>query len=179
MRRHADIGLNKGGIPSRPEERPAHRTPGRNPRPLQRRPALPHGWAQSAGRDRHLLKYRALGRGGPTAKACRAGGRARAPGSHLSPRMGSYPADRRVPLAEKTVIGFTGIRTRPHLTAQTARTCIYGHLEGHHVNDPAVSHLETDDNVPGRDELGRAGVIRRFVRTITVRTKNVLCTTRW
>ena len=40
--------------------------------------------------------------------------------------------------------------------AQTARTCIYGHLEGHHVNDPAVSHLEMDDNVPGREhELGR------------------------
>ena len=40
--------------------------------------------------------------------------------------------------------------------AQTARTCIYGHLEGHHVNDAAVSHLEMDDNVPGREhELGR------------------------
>ena len=40
--------------------------------------------------------------------------------------------------------------------AQTARTCIYGHLEGHHVNDPAVSHLKMDDNVPGREhELGR------------------------
>ena len=40
--------------------------------------------------------------------------------------------------------------------AQTTRTCIYGHLEGHHVNDPAVSHLEMDDNVPGREhELGR------------------------
>ena len=41
-------------------------------------------------------------------------------------------------------------------SAQTARTCIYGHLEGHHVNDPAVSHLKMDDNVPGREhELGR------------------------
>ena len=40
--------------------------------------------------------------------------------------------------------------------AQTARTCIYGHLEEHHVNDPAVSHLEMDDNVPGREhERGR------------------------
>ena len=40
--------------------------------------------------------------------------------------------------------------------AQTARTCIYGHLEEHHVIDPAVSHLEMDDNVPGREhELGR------------------------
>ena len=40
--------------------------------------------------------------------------------------------------------------------AQTARTCIYGHLEEHHVNDPAVSHLEMDDNVPGREhEYGR------------------------
>ena len=50
-------------------------------------------------------------------------------------------------------------RTRPAFrsnTAQTARTCIYGHLEEHHVNDPAVSHLEMDDNVPGREhELGR------------------------
>ena len=60
-----------------------------------------------------------------------------------------------------------GTRSRPaprtaavqvyaHWKAQTARTCIYGHLEGHHVNDPAVSHLEMDDNVPGREhELGR------------------------
>ena len=40
--------------------------------------------------------------------------------------------------------------------AQTARTCIYGHLEEHNADDPAVSHLETDDNVPGREhELGR------------------------
>ena len=43
-----------------------------------------------------------------------------------------------------------------HNAAQTARTCIYGHLEEHHVIDPAVSHLEMDDNVPGREhELGR------------------------
>ena len=40
--------------------------------------------------------------------------------------------------------------------AQTARTCIYGHLEERNANDPAVSHLEMDDNVPGREhELGR------------------------
>ena len=40
--------------------------------------------------------------------------------------------------------------------AQTARTCINGHLEERNVIDPAVSHLEMDDNVPGREqELGR------------------------
>ena len=40
--------------------------------------------------------------------------------------------------------------------AQTARTCIYGHLEERNANDHAVSHLEMDDNVPGREhELGR------------------------
>ena len=41
-------------------------------------------------------------------------------------------------------------------TAQTARTCIYGHLEEHHANYPAVSRLQVDDNVPGREHaLGR------------------------
>ena len=40
--------------------------------------------------------------------------------------------------------------------AQTARTCIYGHLEEHHANYPAVSRLQVDDNVPGREHaLGR------------------------
>ena len=40
--------------------------------------------------------------------------------------------------------------------AQTARTCIYGHLEERNAADPAASHLEMDDNVPGRDhEPGR------------------------
>ena len=40
--------------------------------------------------------------------------------------------------------------------AQTARTCIYGHLEERDAVDPAASHLEMDDNVPGRDyEPGR------------------------
>ena len=32
----------------------------------------------------------------------------------------------------------------PVWQAQTARTCIDGHLEERHVNDPAVSHLEMD-----------------------------------
>ena len=41
-------------------------------------------------------------------------------------------------------------------TARTARTCIYGHLEEHHANYPAVSRLQVDDNVPGREHaLGR------------------------
>ena len=40
--------------------------------------------------------------------------------------------------------------------AQTARTCIYGHLDERHVNGPALSHLEMDDNIPGREhELGQ------------------------
>ena len=40
--------------------------------------------------------------------------------------------------------------------AQTARTCIHGHLEERNAVDPAASHLEMGDNVPGRDhELGR------------------------
>ena len=34
------------------------RAPGRNLRPLQRRPALPHGHSQPARRHRHLLEYR-------------------------------------------------------------------------------------------------------------------------
>ena len=43
---------------SRPQERAPHRAPGRNPRPLQRGPALPHGRAKRARRNRHLLEYR-------------------------------------------------------------------------------------------------------------------------
>ena len=43
------------------QERAAYRTPGLNPRPLHRRPALPHGRAQSACGHRHLLEYRASG----------------------------------------------------------------------------------------------------------------------
>ena len=47
-------------------------------------------------------------------------------------------------------------RSEPPYLAQPARTCIYGHLEERNADDPAVPHLETDDNVPGRDhKLGR------------------------
>ena len=35
--------------------------------------------------------------------------------------------------------------------AQTARTCIYGHLDEGNADNPEVSHLETDDNLPGRE----------------------------
>ena len=46
---------------------------------------------------------------------------------------------------------------RPLNLAQTARTCIYGHLEERTAADPAASHLEMDDNIPGRDhEPGRS-----------------------
>lgn len=93
-----NLGLNKMAEASNTheywEERPAHRTPGRDPRPLQRRPALPDGRSQSAGRGRHLLEYSAAGRGRATAKTRWAAGRARVPGAHLTPRMGSHPADR-------------------------------------------------------------------------------------
>ena len=105
MRRRAHIGLNKG------ESHHALKNALRIGRQGEIRDRSSEGQHyRMAGlnllaADRHLLEYRALGRSGPTAKACRAAGRARAPGTHLSPRMGSYPADRRVPLAEKTVIG--------------------------------------------------------------------------
>ena len=46
---------------------------------------------------------------------------------------------------------FRGTNPRTHWEAQTARTCIYGHLEERTAVDPAVSPLEMDDNVPGRD----------------------------
>ena len=52
--------------------------------------------------------------------------------------------------------GIKTVSVKPSSMAQTARTCIFGHLEEHHVIDPAVSHLKMDDNVPGREhELGR------------------------
>ena len=76
MRRRAHIGLNKGESRHALKKCASYRAPGRNPRPFQRRPTLPDGWAQSAGRDRHLLKYRAPGRGGSAAKARRIVGRA-------------------------------------------------------------------------------------------------------
>ena len=41
-----------------------------------------------------------------------------------------------------------GPTRRTTYQAQTARTCIYGHLEERNADDPAVSHLETDGNVP-------------------------------
>ena len=45
---------------------------------------------------------------------------------------------------------------RLQIKAQTARTCIYGHLEERNAHDPVVSPLKTDENVPGREhELGR------------------------
>ena len=57
---------------------------------------------------------------------------------------------------EVIAVSLIGSVARAPWKAQTARTCIDGHLEEHHVNDPAVSHLEMDDNVPGREhELGR------------------------
>ena len=59
------------------------------------------------------------------------------------------------PMVWRRVSAAVSLRS-PDYLAQTARTCIYGHLEAHHVNDPAVSYLEMDDNVPGREhERGR------------------------
>ena len=44
--------------------------------------------------------------------------------------------------------------------AQTARTCIYGHLEERNANDPAVSQLAMGGNVPGRGHEPRDLVTR-------------------
>ena len=47
-----------------------------------------------------------------------------------------------------------------HCEAQTARTCIYGHLEERNANDPAVSQLAMGGNVPGRGHEPRDLVTR-------------------
>ena len=49
-----------------------------------------------------------------------------------------------------------GINLGLNKMAQTARTSMDGHPEERNANDPAVPHLEMDDNVPGREhEFGR------------------------
>ena len=85
---------------SRTQERAPHRGPGRNPRPLQRRPALPHGRAQRARRHHHLLEYRPSRRSGRTTETRRTDHPARSPGPHLTPWVGPHPAHRRIPVAK-------------------------------------------------------------------------------
>ena len=98
---------------TRSRTRASHREPGRNPRPLQRGPALPHGRAQPARRHRHLLEYRPFRRSGQTADTRRPDGRARAPGPHLTPWMGPHPAHRRIPVA-KTPIAVLAYDSAPY-----------------------------------------------------------------
>ena len=89
---------------SRAQERATDRVPRRNPRPLERRPALAHGWAQPARRHRHLREYCPSRRSGQTAKTRRADdGRARAPGPHLTPWVGPHPVHRRIPVAKAPI----------------------------------------------------------------------------
>ena len=80
-----------------------NRAPGRNPRPLERGPTLPHGRAQPARRHRHLLEYRPSRRSGQTAETRRLDGRARAPGPHLTPWVGPHPAHRRIPVTKAPI----------------------------------------------------------------------------
>ena len=106
MQRRANTGLNRpaqGRGSSRAQERPPDRTPGRNPRPLQRGPALPHGRAQPARRHHHLLEYRPSRRSGQTAATRRPDGRSRSPGPHLTPWVGPHPPHRRIPVAKAPI----------------------------------------------------------------------------
>ena len=98
MQRRANAGLKRGS--SRPQERPPHRAPGRNPRPLQRGPALPHGRPQPSRRHGHLLEYHPSRRSGQTAETRRPDRWARASGPHLAPWVGPHLAHRRIPLAK-------------------------------------------------------------------------------
>ena len=103
MQRRANTGLNKGEAHHALQERAPDRTPGRNPRPLEREPTLPHGRAQPARRHRHLLEYHPSRRSGQTAETRRADRRTRAPGPHLTPWVGPHPAHRRIPVAKAPI----------------------------------------------------------------------------
>ena len=106
MQRRANTGLNppvQGRGSSRPQERPPDRTPGRDTRPLQRGPALPHGRAQPARSHHHLLEYRPSRRSGQTAATRRTDGRSRSPGPHLTPWVGPHPPHRRIPVAKAPI----------------------------------------------------------------------------
>ena len=106
MQGRANTGLNRpeqGRGSSRPQERAPDRAPGRNTRPLQRGPALPHGRAQPARRHRHPLEYRPSPRSGQTAETRRPDGRARDPSPHLTPWVGPHPAHRRIPVAKAPI----------------------------------------------------------------------------
>ena len=73
-RRYVERGQHRpeqGRGTPRPQERAADRASGRNPRPLQRGPALPHRWDQPARRHRDLLGYRPSLRSGRTAETRR------------------------------------------------------------------------------------------------------------
>ena len=53
----------------------------------------------------------------------------------------------------------------------SARTCIYGHLAECNANAPAVSHLEIDDNVSGREhELGQPRHARSVMCALALQT---------
>ena len=96
-------GPTQGRGSSRAQERTPDRVPGRNPRPLDRGPALPHGRAQPARHHRHSLEYRRSRRSGQTAETRRPDGRARAPGQHLTPWVGPHPAHWRIPMAKAPI----------------------------------------------------------------------------
>ena len=103
MQCRANTGLNKGEAHHALKNALRIGRQGRNPRPLERGPALPNGRAQPACRPRHPLEYRPSRRSVQTAETRRPDGRARAPGPQLTPWVGPHPGHLRIPVAKVRV----------------------------------------------------------------------------
>lgn len=92
MQRRAQIGLNKDEAHHALKNCPTHRPTERNPRPHRRGAAIPHGRADPACRDHHLLEHKASRARHNSQKSRRSGLLTTAPVAYLAPRMGTYPA---------------------------------------------------------------------------------------